>query len=225
MGSHRGVRRAASLLLLAFAAVLAAAASASAAPPSNDSFASPTPITLGTTVQATNVEATKESGEPNHAGNAGGHSVWFSWTAPRTETVGLSTPCGILGQGFVPLVAVYTGSAVNALTPVANNATIPAGSCGPFTEQSEVEFEAQSGVEYRIAVDGKNGGSAAFELKLAGAPATTNSPPRRRSRPNRRSRSPAPRALPPRRRASPTTPATPTATRSGSTGRRTRAAR
>jgi Divergent InlB B-repeat domain len=150
---------------------LAAAASASAAPPVNDSFASPTPITLGSTVSATNVEATKESGEPDHAGNAGGHSVWFSWTASRTETVGLSTPCFLSSSSFEPLIAVYTGSAVNALTPVASNANLPSASCSPFSESPEVEFEAQSGTEYRIAVDGKNGGDGSFELKLAGAPA------------------------------------------------------
>jgi hypothetical protein len=31
---------------------------------------------------ATNAGATKETGEPNHADDRGGRSVWYTWTAP-----------------------------------------------------------------------------------------------------------------------------------------------
>jgi Divergent InlB B-repeat domain len=158
------------LLLLVLAICLAAAASASAAPPANDSFAAPTAITLGSTTSATNVEATKESGEPDHAGNPGGHSVWFSWTAPATETVGVQIPCSF-GFGLESLIAVYTGSSLGALTSVASNAVASPGACSPFSETPEADFEAQAGTEYRIAVDGKNGAEAAFSLTLAGPPA------------------------------------------------------
>ena len=57
--------------------------------------------------------ATKQTGEPNHAGDPGGHSAWYSWTplkAPRSS----SDAC----TAFQPLIGVYTGSAVNTLTPV-----------------------------------------------------------------------------------------------------------
>jgi hypothetical protein len=34
------------------------------------------------TVNDKNTHATRETGEPPHAGNAGGRSLWFRWTAP-----------------------------------------------------------------------------------------------------------------------------------------------
>ena len=48
-------------------------------------FASATALSGATgSVTGTNVGATMEAGEPNHAGVVGGKSVWYSWTAPAT---------------------------------------------------------------------------------------------------------------------------------------------
>src|SRR5262245_59248541 len=59
-----------------------------AAAPGNDNFSAPSQITgLTSTVIGSNVGATKEPGEPNHAGDSGGHSVWWMWTAPPTNIV------------------------------------------------------------------------------------------------------------------------------------------
>ena len=60
--------------------------------PTNDDFASATVIS-GSSGQTsgTNVEATKEVGEPDHAGNAGGASVWYSWTASADGMVYVDT--------------------------------------------------------------------------------------------------------------------------------------
>ena len=53
------------------------------AAPANDNFANAIVLTGNTlTTSGSNVAATKEAGEPNHAGNSGGASVWWSWTAP-----------------------------------------------------------------------------------------------------------------------------------------------
>ena len=41
--------------------------------------------------EASNAGATKELGEPAHLGNPGGSSVWYSWTAPASGRVTLST--------------------------------------------------------------------------------------------------------------------------------------
>ena len=60
-------------------------------------------------VTGSNVGASKEFGEPNHAGNTGGASVnWWSWTAPATGTVTFDTQ----GSDFDTLLAVYRGSSV-----------------------------------------------------------------------------------------------------------------
>ena len=81
MDASKSLRRIA--LAAAFLFVLAAPGSASATPPSNDNFANAETITdrFGW-LDGDNTEATKEPGEPNHAGNPGGASVWYSWTAP-----------------------------------------------------------------------------------------------------------------------------------------------
>jgi hypothetical protein len=127
--------------LLSLAVALPAA---TAAPPANDAFASAQPIegTSGV-VSGSNVEATRESDEPRHAGNAGGRSVWYRWTAPATTEFAFDT----CGSGFDTLLAVYTGTAVDALSPVAANDDACA-------EQSIVLVRATAGVVYSIALDG-----------------------------------------------------------------------
>ena len=54
---------------------------------------------------AHNASATKQAGESNHAGDPGGKSLWFCWTAPTNTTVTLDT----VGSTFDTLLAVYTG--------------------------------------------------------------------------------------------------------------------
>src|SRR5207237_2919235 len=101
----------------------------------------------------TNVAATKEAGEPSHAGNAGGHSVWYRWTASANATLTIDT----VGSSFDTLLAVYTGSSVNALTAVAANDDI----VDQTQPQSRVSFGVTAGTTYQIAVDGWRGTAAA----------------------------------------------------------------
>jgi hypothetical protein len=162
-----GVGRIVGSLLAAALICLAFAANALAAP-ANDDFANAQAISLDAPVSGMNFEATKETGEPDHAGNAGGHSLWYSWTAPRTEKIGVTLPCQF-GSEFSLLMGVYTGTAVDALTPVASSQGLNV-SCGPFIEPQQLEFEAQAGVEYKIAIDGKNGTIGSFSFEMQGAP-------------------------------------------------------
>jgi hypothetical protein len=138
----------------------------------NDDFSKAQTITgsLPTGSSGNTKFAGKEAGEPNHAGNAGGHSVWFTWTPASTGLVDIST-CGNFNSTFDALLAVYTGSAVNNLTPVASNDDGPGG-CG--STNSDVQFTATAGTTYRIAVDGKGGTEGSFDLNLSGIPANDN---------------------------------------------------
>jgi hypothetical protein len=132
--------------------------------PANDFFANRI-VLSGSSVTSggTNVKATRESGEPRHAGNAGGRSVWWTWTAPASGTVTIDTA----GSNFDTLLAVYTGTSVSALTPVASN-----DDAGGGTVSSRVTFAATAGRQYQIAVDGYGGASGSIALRL-NLPATT----------------------------------------------------
>ena len=67
---------------------------------------------------ATASTASKEAGEPAHAGNAGGRSIWFTWTAPAGRHVYVFDT---FPSTFDTLLAVYTGTDVAALAEVASN--------------------------------------------------------------------------------------------------------
>jgi len=130
-----------------------------AAPPPNDSFANAQTLLGGfTSVQANNQNATKEADEPSHAGNAGGHSLWYQWTALSTKPVTVDT----IGSSFDTLLAVYTGSSLASLVTVAGNDNI--GS--PTNLQSRVTFNATAGVVYDLVVDGVNGATGSVVLTL-----------------------------------------------------------
>ena len=59
---------------------------------SPDDFASATAISGASgRSEASSVGANKESGEPDHAGDDGGASVWWTWTAPTTGFVTFDT--------------------------------------------------------------------------------------------------------------------------------------
>src|SRR6266581_2976450 len=120
------------------------------AAPANDAFASSQVLTGSSgSITGTNVGATKEAGEPNHAGNSGGHSVWYQWIAPSSSPVTIDT----VGSAFNTLLAVYTGSSLTNLSLVASNDDIVPGT----NLQSRVTFLASAGTAYQIAVDGFNG--------------------------------------------------------------------
>ena len=120
----------------------------------SDSFGSASRIS-GASGQATgnNAAASKEPGEPDHAGRSGGASLWWSWTAPASGTATIDTT----GSDFDTLLAVYTGGAVNALTEVASNDDA-------IGLQSEVRFTARQGVVYHVAVDGYGGATGSVVL-------------------------------------------------------------
>ena len=89
---------------------------------SNDNFANR--LTLSgpeTTAISNNLNATREAGEPNHAANAAGRSLWWTWTAPDSAVVNFSTFSGSSGVTPARTLAVYTGDTLSALTEVASS--------------------------------------------------------------------------------------------------------
>lgn len=125
----------------------------------NDSFENPLQLTGAVgNVAGTNVGATKEPDEPDHAGDFGGRSVWWRWTAPSDGNVTIDTR----GSGFDTLLAVYTGSSLAGLASVAFNDQDPDGG-----DASIVSFNATAGVVYHIAVDGYDGDQGDIALNLS----------------------------------------------------------
>lgn len=109
-----------------------------------------------------NVGATKQVGEPNHAGNAGGASIWFDWKAPITGSVRFSA----CQASFRPLLAVYTGSSLQSLQPIAQSDNPVNPGCLPVNGQGGVALNIEAGTVYRLAVDGFNGATGGFNLEI-----------------------------------------------------------
>ena len=123
-------------------------------PPANDNLAAPRVLTgsLPIAITGTNAGATREPGEPFHAGFVGGTSVWYSWTPTLSGRVSIDT----CGSTFDTLLAVYTEPGLTALA--SNN-----NGCG---QASKVTFTASAGRTYRIAVDGRDGATGTISLAL-----------------------------------------------------------
>jgi large repetitive protein len=111
------------------------------------------------TATCSNVNYTKETGEPNHAGNTGGRSVWWKWTAPYDGQTTVRT----LGSTFPTTLGIYTGTlSVSNLTLVGSDYNSLGG-----LNRSRVIFDAVAGTMYSIAVDGYNGATGNIQLELA----------------------------------------------------------
>ncbi|HZB45491.1 MAG TPA: Ig-like domain-containing protein, partial [Pyrinomonadaceae bacterium] len=129
------------------------------AAPANNSFATAQVINGDEgRIKGSNWLATKETGEPNHAQNPGGKSVWYKFQAPGSGKVSFDT----MGSTIDTVMAVYTGTGVSALTQVAANDDANEAA-GVWT--SRVTFEATAGTVYYIAVDAWNGEAGTIILR------------------------------------------------------------
>jgi len=136
----------------------------------NDYFARALLIPNGVTAaDFYTLHASKEFGEPNHAGNPGGNSVWFEWTAPANGTFTFASHAA----SFDVLLGIYTGSSVSTLTTVAG-AAAPVGA-----HDAAVSFSAKAGHTYMFAVDGRDGASGTGELTITAgsSPPASATPP------------------------------------------------
>jgi hypothetical protein len=130
----------------------------------NDNVADALPI-AGTSVTSTgsNVGATKEPGEPNHANNSGGASIWWKWYSTSAGRVVVSTA----GSSFDTTLGIYTRIGNGPLNWVASNDDSLAG--GTLT--SLARFNAVAGKTYYIAIDGYNGATGNVNLNVTLGPA------------------------------------------------------
>lgn len=113
-------------------------------PPDNDNVAGARPVgAVEGLAYGTNVWATAEVGEPDHAGLPASHSVWWRWTAPKDMRVTFTTQ----GSKFHSVLSVYTGSAPANLVAVSHLDT-------SNDDYSAIHFGAESGQSYLICVDG-----------------------------------------------------------------------
>ena len=119
--------------------------------PDNDAFSSPRPLSgPSLSILEANPNASRQSGEPSILGGAGGHSLWYSWVAPKSGAAQVSG----YSYDFNPAVAVYTGNSLGSLTVVASAAS--SAKVGTATAISEClcSFGATAGTTYLIQVDG-----------------------------------------------------------------------
>jgi hypothetical protein len=139
---------------------------ASAAPPPNDHFANAEVVgpAVPIAVAATTVDSTAEASEPPHFSvNPAQHTVWYSWT-PAVSMTAVVDVCDRDPAINLITEAVYTGNAVNALTPVASTA----GEC-------ILRFDAIGGQNYKIAIDTNSAvGAFTFRLRQLTQPANDN---------------------------------------------------
>ncbi len=130
--------------------------------PFNDDFAArPRFANANLSLRSSNAGATAEAGEPAHAGLPAAATLWWEWTAPASGNVSLTTA----GSAYDTVLAVYTGTALGALVPVAANDN----DGGAAT--SRLAFAASAGTTYQIAVAAKDAVGGLTLLSLGTTPA------------------------------------------------------
>lgn len=105
-----------------------------------------------------------EAGEPLHRPDnlaTAGRSAWWKWTAPASGFVTINTFRTVNTDNPVrrTTVGIYTGNAVNALTPVAKSLYALSPNTGEYIQHPRVTFYATIGQTYHIAVDGTDAGA------------------------------------------------------------------
>ena len=129
----------------------------------SDLFSGATGISLDSISGATaNSGFNLETGEPFPTGVFANKSAWWSFTSPVDQDVRIDTQLSSTGSNVDTEMAVYTGSAVNALTKIASDGD----SGGNLT--SLLTFAATAGVGYSLQVCAYNNLDMSYIVRLTG---------------------------------------------------------
>lgn len=124
----------------------------------NDNFVHAAAITPGQFIEINITEMTREFSEPLHAGNPSEKTAWYTWTAPSTAIARITTT----GSDFDTILAVYTGSSLNNLSPLVFNDDVQ-----PGVITSELTFGTQAVTTYHIALAGYSAFAGNADLMLS----------------------------------------------------------
>ena len=125
----------------------------------NDNFANRIFLDgLPVSTTGSNIGATAEPEEPSQSESI--NSVWWTWTAPATETVNINT----IGSNFDTYLSVFTGSDLPNLT------LIGVDDDGGENRTSLVSLNAIAGTTYQIAVDGYDSNTGEIALNIVVPP-------------------------------------------------------
>ena len=102
------------------------------------------------------VGSTVETGEPSLCGGIAA-TVWFSFTPDESETVIIDT----VGSGYDTVLAAYTGSAVDALSPLACN-----DDGANIFPHSRISFPVTAGTTYHVQAGGYVGATGDLTLNV-----------------------------------------------------------
>lgn len=114
----------------------------------------------GITVTASNVGASRESGEPEMSVNGGGASIWFSYTPTADIIANINTN----GSNFDTILGVFTGSSLTLLSEVASD-----DDSGDGFNSSLTDIAMTANETYWIVVDGYGGNTGNIELHMSGS--------------------------------------------------------
>ena len=147
---------------------------ANAVAPMNDNFANASLLGTSYNGVVNNVGATGEPGEPIHGAGRGGdnpsqtNSIWYKIVASSTGVVEMYTHAPQSDPIDDTVMSAYTGSAVNALTAVAD--------CDDYinTFYSKITFGVTAGQTYHVAIDGYRPAVGSFQVFYQLTPAADN---------------------------------------------------
>jgi Tol biopolymer transport system component len=139
-GQSAGLALCLSILLLCFATPVKPAVAFA----NNDNFADAQILTDNSgSLTVYNDYGTLEFGEPYHAPQSAGCSLWYQWQATASGNVTFDTA----GSHMDTVMAIYTGSSVSALSKVASDDDTG------YNLHSSVTFNATQNTVYYIALD------------------------------------------------------------------------